>query len=83
MRVIPTAGPDQKDKRPWRKGEMSRALHNRSLTSKAIGAPFGGPSLAEKAVPTPTPIAPHGHSLQYIVSIIKNSQQRNPAQQNE
>ena len=63
--------------------ETSRALHNGRLTSKAIGAAPGGPSHAGKAAPTPTPIVPHGHTLQFIISIIKNSQQRSPSQQNE
>jgi hypothetical protein len=63
--------------------ETSRALHNGRLTPKAIGAPLGGPSRDEKVAPTPTPIAPHGRSLQYIISIIKNSQPRSPAQENE
>ena len=64
-------------------GETSRALHNGRLTPKASGAPFGGPSRDEKAAPTPTPIVPHGHTLEYIISIIKNSQPRSPAQENE
>ena len=63
--------------------ETSRALHNGSLTSKAIGAAPGGPSRARKAAPTPTPMAPHGYTLQFLISIIKNSQQRSPSQQNE
>jgi hypothetical protein len=63
--------------------ETSRALHNRSLTSKAFSAALGGPSLARKAAPAPTPAAPHGYALQFLISIIKNSQQRSPLQRNE
>ena len=81
MGVIPTAGPEGQE--AMEEGETSRALHNGSLTSKAIGAPLGGPSCAEKTAPTPTPIVPHGYALEYIIYIIKNSQQRSPAQQSE
>jgi hypothetical protein len=59
--------------------ETSRALHNRSLTSKATGATPGGPSPASRAVPTRTPMAPHGYSLRYLISIIKSSQQKSPS----
>jgi hypothetical protein len=61
--------------------ETSRVLYNGSLTSKAIGGGPGSPPLARMAAPTPTPMAPHGYTLQSLISIIKNSQQRNPSQQ--
>jgi hypothetical protein len=54
--------------------DTSRALHNESLTPKAINAALGGPSPARKAAPTHTPIAPHGYPLQFLIFIIKNSQ---------
>ena len=63
--------------------DTSRALHNGSLTSKEIGAALGGPFLARKAAPTPTPIAPHGYTLQFLISIIKSSPQKSPLPQNE
>jgi hypothetical protein len=63
--------------------ETSRTLHNDRLTSKASGAALGGPSRASKAMPTPAPMAPHGYTLRFLISIIKNSQQRSPSQQNE
>jgi hypothetical protein len=63
--------------------ETSRALHNGSLTSKAIGAAPGCPPPARKALPAPTPTAPHGYTLQFLISIIKNSQQKSPSQQHE
>jgi hypothetical protein len=56
--------------------ETSPALHNGSLRSNAIGAAPGGPPPARKAAPTSTPMPPHGHTLQFLISIIKNSQQR-------
>ena len=62
--------------------KTSRALHNSSLASKAIGAALGGPFRERTAAPTPTPMAPHGYTLQCLISIIKNSQQRSPSQQN-
>ncbi len=58
--------------------ETSQALHNGSLTSRAIGTGPGGTPHARKVAPTPTPMVPHGHTLQFLISIIKNSQQRNP-----
>jgi hypothetical protein len=63
--------------------ETSPALHNGSSAPQAIGAALGGPSRARKAAPTPTPMAPHGYTLQFLISIIKDSQQRNSSQQNE
>jgi hypothetical protein len=62
--------------------ETSRALHNGSVTSRTIGAAPGGPLPAKKAAPTPAPIAPHGHTLQFLISIIKDSQRRSPLQHN-
>ena len=59
--------------------ETSRAMHNGRLTSKAIGAAPEGPPPARKAAPTPTPMAPHGYTLQFLISIITNSQQRSLA----
>jgi hypothetical protein len=58
--------------------ESSRRLYNGSLASKAIGAGSKGRPPAGKAASTPTPMTPHGHTLQYLISIIKNSQQRSP-----
>ena len=58
--------------------ETPRALHNSSLTSKAIRAALGGSSAAKEAASTPTPMAPHGETLQFLISIIKNSQSRTP-----
>ena len=60
--------------------EPSRALHNGSLTSEAIDVASQGPPPAQKAVSTPSPMAPHGHTLQFLISIIKNSQQKSPLQ---
>jgi hypothetical protein len=54
--------------------ETFRALRNASLRSKAIGAAPAG-----KAVPTPTPMAPHGYTLQFLISIIQKSQQGRPS----
>jgi hypothetical protein len=56
----------------------SRALHNDRLASKEIGAAFGGFSFARMAAPTPTPMAPHGYTLRFVIPIIKNSQQKSP-----
>jgi hypothetical protein len=61
----------------------SRTLHNDRLTPKEIGAAFGGFSFARMAAPTPMPTAPHGYALQFVISIIKSSQQKSPLQQNE
>ena len=58
--------------------DTSRALHNDRLTPKEIGAALGGLSPARKAAPTPTPTAPHGYALQFVISIIKSSQQKSP-----
>jgi len=63
--------------------DASRALHNDRLTPKEIGAALGGLFLARKAAPTPTPTAPHGHTLQFIISIIKSSPPKSPLPQNE
>lgn len=60
--------------------EPSRALHNGSLTSKAIDVASEGPRPTQKAAPTLTPMAPHGYTLQFLISIIKNSQQKSPLQ---
>jgi hypothetical protein len=65
------------------KSDTSRALHNGSLTPKALGAALGGLFPARKAAPTPMPTAPHGYALQFVISIIKSSQQKSPLQQNE
>ena len=54
--------------------ETSRTLYNGGLPSKAIGAGPGGPPPARKITPTPTPMTPHGHTLQFLIAIIKNSQ---------
>ena len=59
--------------------EASRVLHNGSLTSKAIDAASGGHPPTQKAAPTPRPMAPHGYTLQFLISIIKNSQQKSPS----
>ena len=58
--------------------DTSRTLHNGSLTSKAIGAGPGHAPLARKAALTATPMAPHGHTLQFLISIITNSHQKIP-----
>ena len=63
--------------------ETSPALHNGSLTSKAMGAGPEGRPLAREAAPILTPLAPHGYTLQFLISIIKNSQQRSAPQRNE
>lgn len=63
--------------------ETSRALHNGSPTSMAISAALGDPSLARMVATTPARMTLHGHRLQFLISIIKNSQQRSPSQQNE
>jgi hypothetical protein len=60
------------------KTDTSRALHNGSLASREIGAAFGGPSPAGKTAVTPTPMMPHGYTLQLVISIIKSSQQKSP-----
>ena len=62
------------------KSDSSRALHTERLTPKEIGAALGGFSFARKAAATPTPTAPHGHALQFVISIIKSSQQKSPLQ---
>jgi hypothetical protein len=59
--------------------ETRRVLHNGSLTSKAIGVVPEGPPSAGKALPTPASGAPHGCTLQFLISIIKQSRQRNPS----
>jgi hypothetical protein len=59
--------------------ETSRAPHNGSLTLKAIGAAPEGPPPAGKAAPKPTLMAPRGYTLQFLISIIKNSQQKSPS----
>jgi hypothetical protein len=59
--------------------ETSRGLCDGSLTSQAIGAGPEGPLPAREAAPLPAPMVGHGHTLQYLISIIKTSQQRNPA----
>jgi hypothetical protein len=63
--------------------EPSRALHNGSLTSKAIDVASKGHLPTQKVVPAATPMASHGHTLQFLISIIKNSQQRSPPQPNQ
>ena len=63
--------------------ETSRMLHNGSLTLRASDAAIGDPPPARKAVPIPMPMTPHGYTLQFLISIIKNSQQRRPSQRNE
>jgi hypothetical protein len=63
--------------------ETSRVLHNGGLTSNASDAAIGVAPPARKAVPTAMPIAPHRYTLQFLISIIKNSQQRRPSQRNE
>ena len=63
--------------------ETSQTLHNDSLESKAIGVSLGGPSLARRAAPTPAPMAPPACTLQFLISIIKNSQQRILSRHNE
>ena len=60
--------------------ETSRVLHDSSLTSITIGAVPGGPPPARNAQPTPAPMAPHTCTLQFLISIIKNSQRGNPSQ---
>ena len=60
----------------------SRALHNGRLTSKASSAALGF-SLTSEAALTPTPMASHAYTLQFLISIIKNLQARNPSQQNK
>ena len=54
--------------------ETSRALHSNSTALKTSSAVPGGSSHSKKAEPTPTPIAPHACTLQYLISIIKNLQ---------
>jgi len=61
--------------------ETSRALHNSSLTSQAIGAALGGSSHAGEAAPTP--MAPQGCMLQYLIAAIKKSDRKRPLQQNQ
>ena len=63
--------------------ETSRSLHTGSATSRAIGEAIGGPPPARKATPKPAPMAPHGYALHFLISIIKQSQQRSPSQQNQ
>jgi hypothetical protein len=63
--------------------ETSPALHNGSLKSKAIGAGSECRRPAGEAAPILTPLAPHGYTLQFLISIIKNSQQRSPPRRNE
>ena len=58
--------------------EDARTLHNGSFASKAFGAWSGGFLLVRKTASTLTPMMPHGHTLQFLISIIKNSQQRGP-----
>ena len=63
--------------------ETSRALHNDRLTPMEIGAALGGSSRARKAATTPTLMAPHGNTLQFLISVIKNLQQTSPLQPNK
>jgi hypothetical protein len=49
----------------------SRALHDGRLTPEVISAALGS-FPASAAVPTPTPIAAHGHTLQCLIAFIKN-----------
>jgi hypothetical protein len=62
------------------KTNTTRTLHDGSLTPKEIGAALGGLSPARQAAPTRTPMAPHGYALQFVISIIKSSQQKSPLQ---
>jgi hypothetical protein len=55
------------------------SLQNDSLIPRAIRAASEGLSPARKAVPTPTSIVPHGYTLQFLISIIKNSQPKSPS----
>jgi hypothetical protein len=63
--------------------ETSRALYNGSLPSEAIAVASQGPPRTQKAASTPSPMTPHGYTLQFLISIIKNSQQKSPPQQNK
>ena len=53
----------------------SRALHNGRLTSKVSSAALGF-SLASEASPTPTPMASHGYTLQFLIAAIKKSDRK-------
>jgi hypothetical protein len=59
--------------------ETSRALHNGSLTSQAIGAALGGSFFAREATPT----SPHGYTLQFLMVAIKKPDRQRPLQQNK
>ena len=61
----------------------SRSPRNGSLKSEAIGAAPGDPPPVSETAPTPAPMAPHGHTLQFVISIIKKSQQTSPLQQSK
>ena len=63
--------------------EASRALHNGSLRSKAIDVASQGSPPTQKAASTRSPMAPHGYTLQFLISIIKNVQQKSPSHQNQ
>ena len=54
----------------------SRALHNGSLTPKAIGAALGDSSRGREAAPTLTPMVPHACTLQFLIAVIKKSDRK-------
>lgn len=61
----------------------SRGLHNGSLTATTIGAAPGGPFPVRNAAPIVVPMARHGYTLHYLISIITHSRQRSPSQHKE
>ena len=52
------------------KSKPSRALHNDRLTSTVSSAALGF-SLASEVAQTPTPMASHGYTLQFLIAAIK------------
>ena len=63
--------------------EPRRSPHDRVLTSREIGASSGGPFYAIQTPRTPTPSPPQKCTLQFLISIIKKSQQGSPSRQSE
>ena len=61
----------------------SEPLLSNELTTMAIDARLGGPPAASKAAPTPIPMTPHSHMMQWLISIIRNSQPGSPLYQNK
>ena len=63
--------------------QTSESLHSDELTTMAIDARLGGPPAASKAAQTPIPMTPHSYTMQWLISIVRNSQSRSPLYQNK